>query len=127
MTKSHVAVWIDHVEAKLFRFEPGTVDIGTIGAPYHDFSRKGAEQGRHAGSEDFYHLVADALRSVDEILIMGPSSAKLDLYRHLQRHDALVADKVLGIETSDHPTDGQIAAHARHYFDRQDRKIPMIA
>ena len=125
MSKRHVAVWIDHVHAKLFHVEPETFDVQKITAPAHELTRKAVEQGRHAGSEDYYHQIADALRSADEILLLGPSSAKLDLFRHLHRHDHLVADKVLGIESSDHPTDPQIVAHVRHYFHREDRRIPM--
>ena len=127
MTHRHVAVWIDHVEAKLFHVESEASDVSTIGAPYHHFAVKAAEQGRHHGSEDFYHLVADALRDAGEILIVGPSSAKLDLFRHLHRHDHLVAEKVVGVETLDHPTDRQIIAYVRHYFQKKDHTRPLIA
>jgi hypothetical protein len=28
---------------------------------------------------------------------------------------------IVGVETVDHPSDGQLVAHARHYFNAEDR------
>lgn len=122
MTHQHVAVWIDHQEAKLFHVLPDGFDVTKIEAPYHHFARKALEQGRHAGSEDFYHQVAAALADATEILIVGPSSAKLDLFRHIHRHDHTLEAKIVGVETLDHPTEGRLVAYVRHYFEVNDRK-----
>lgn len=32
-----------------------------------------------------------------------------------------MADKVIGVETVDHPTDGQVLAYARRYFRAADQ------
>jgi hypothetical protein len=53
-------------------------------------------------------------------LIVGPGSAKLELMKHANKHDHLTAEKVVGIETVDHPTDGQLLAYAKKYFHRVD-------
>jgi len=118
----HVAVWIDHKEAKIFHIEPEGFDAKTIKAPHHHLTPKAEEQGRHAGSKRFFADVAHALKEAEEILVVGPSSAKLDFLRHLHKHDEAIERRVLGVETLDHPTDGQLAAYVRHYFDRKDRK-----
>jgi hypothetical protein len=31
--------------------------------------------------------------------------------------------KIVGVETVDHPSDGQLVAHARHYFKADDRML----
>jgi hypothetical protein len=31
---------------------------------------------------------------------------------------------IVGVETVDHPSDGQLVAHARHYFKAEDRMLP---
>ena len=110
------AVWIDHQEAKIFHVEPHTFTHETVRAPHHQLTRKAAEQGRHAGSDDFYQGVIKALKESEVILITGPSSAKLDLLRYMHQHDHVMQAKVVGVETLDHPTDGQLAAYVRHYF-----------
>jgi hypothetical protein len=38
---------------------------------------------------------------------------------HKQAH--ALEPKIVGIETVDHPTDGQLVAHAKHYFQTPDR------
>jgi stalled ribosome rescue protein Dom34 len=115
-TNHFAAVWIDHKEAKIFHVEPTTFAQETVRAPFHHVSRKAAEQGRHALSDDFYQGVVKALKESEVILVVGPSSAKLDLLRYMHKHDHLMEEKVVGVETLDHPTDGQLAAYIRHYF-----------
>jgi len=34
-----------------------------------------------------------------------------------------VADRILGVETADHPTDGQVVAHAKQYFIARDNML----
>jgi stalled ribosome rescue protein Dom34 len=121
MSVRHVAVWIDHKEAKLFHIEPEGFEMSKIKAPHHHLTRKAEEQSHHDGSDRFFHEVAAALKDADEILVAGPSSAKLDFIRYVDKHDHALQPKILGVETLDHPTDGQLAAYVRHYFHAKDR------
>jgi stalled ribosome rescue protein Dom34 len=123
MTIRHVAVWIDRKEAKIFHIEPEGFDAAKIEAPHHHLTRKAEEQGHHAGNERFFHDVAEAIKDAEEVLVVGPSSAKLDFLRHLHQHDAALEKRVVGVETLDHPTDGQLAAYVRHYFHGKDRML----
>ncbi|MEO6576704.1 MAG: translational machinery protein [Polyangiaceae bacterium] len=116
MTVQHAAVWIDNEEAKIFHIKPEGFEASTVKAPHRHVTRKGKEQGGHAGKEGFFHEVAEALKDAEEILVVGPSSAKLDFIRHVHKHDHALEPKILGVETLDHPSDGQIAAFVRHYF-----------
>jgi stalled ribosome rescue protein Dom34 len=121
MTALHAAVWIDRKEAKIFHIEPDGFEASHIKAPHHHVTRKAEEQGHHAGNERFFHDVAEALEGAEEILVVGPSSAKLDFLRHVIKHDHALQAKILGVETLDHPTDGQLVAYVRHYFHAKDR------
>ena len=56
-----------------------------------------------------------------EVLIAGPGSAKTELVKHIEQHDPTLKKKVVGVETIDHPSDGQLVAHARKYFSAADR------
>jgi hypothetical protein len=58
---------------------------------------------------------------VNEILVIGPGSAKGELLKHAAVHDPVVAKKIIGVETVDHPTDAQITAYAKSYFNRIDK------
>jgi len=45
------------------------------------------------------------------------------LLKHAQAHDPAVGKLVVGIETVDHPTDGQLVAYARKYFVAKDQML----
>jgi hypothetical protein len=49
------------------------------------------------------------------------STAKLQFVRYLHAHAPAVEARIVGVETSDHPTDAQFAAVARRYFCVPDR------
>ncbi len=121
----HVAVWIDHHEAKLFHIDAQSFTEETLRAPKHHVHRHpkgvGWDKAHPADLEKYFHAVAEALGDAGEILISGPAKAKLELMRHLHAHHPAIEKKVVGVESADHPTDGQLVKHARAYFDAVDR------
>lgn len=120
----HVALWIDHKEARIFDIEPETFDESTLQAPHHVARHpKSQTSDRYHPEEEqrYFHEVAQALQGAKEILIVGPSTAKLHFLRHLHKHEQALEPRIVGIETVDHPTDRQIAAYARQYFLKADR------
>jgi hypothetical protein len=123
MAELHAAVWLDHSEAKIFHVGPGGLEAQTLVSPkahvqLHRRSGPGAEAGHRAeGDPHFYHDVTQALADADHILIVGPSTAKLELLRYLHRHARSLEPRIVGVETVDHPSDGQLAAYVRRYFE----------
>ena len=65
----------------------------------------------------FFREVSQSLAGSAEILVLGPSVTKLHFLRYLQKHDAALEARIVGLETVGHPTDGQIVQHVRSYFD----------
>jgi stalled ribosome rescue protein Dom34 len=124
MSHRHVAVWIDHQEAKIFHVDREGADVSTIDAPHRHVRRHPtvtAERSHPADAEHFFHEVARALEDAEEVLVVGPSTAKLELIKHLHKHDHTLVPKIVGVETVDHPTDGQLLKHVRAYFRAADR------
>jgi stalled ribosome rescue protein Dom34 len=122
---THAVVWIDHKEARVFHVHPSSTEETTVLAPQHHIHRHPAGHGEpREHPEDqrqFLSGVARTLEGADAILIVGPSSAKLELFRHLHEHHRPLERRVVGVESADHPTDGQIVAMARQYFHASDR------
>lgn len=125
METHNVAVWLDHREAKLFRVDGPTFEQPVSVRAHHSHIKKHevttAEHKHPADAEHYYHAVVSQLREATAVLVMGPSSAKLELIKHVHRHDPAFATKLVGVETVDHPTDKQIAAFARHYFEKREQ------
>ena len=71
--------------------------------------------------QHFYGDVVRALEGAEEILIVGPAKAKLELIKYVHKHHAGLEPKIIGVETVDHPSDGQLVAYARRYFHAADR------
>jgi hypothetical protein len=61
------------------------------------------------------------LEGADAILLVGPSTATLALLRYLHELDRRTESKVIGVESADRPTDGEIVARARSAFVQGDR------
>ena len=122
---THAVVWVDHHEARVFHVHPDSTDETTVLAPQHHLHRHPKGRGEPREHPDdahrFFAEIVRKLDSVDAILIVGPSSAKLELSQYMKDHAAIAAAKVVGIESADHPTRGQIVASARRYFRGVDR------
>ena len=130
---THAVIWIDHEEARVFHVQretvghaqPEAIDETTILSPQHLIHRHPKGRGEAKDHPDdakrFFHEVAGSLDGTDAVLIVGPSSAKLEFLRYAQEHDKKLQARVVGIETVDHPTDGEIVAYAKRYFMGSDR------
>ncbi len=123
MTAHHSVVWLDHNEARIFKFVGEGVDEIDVHAENkraHIHGKK-AVSGQREEDAHYLHTIAQALSDSREILVVGPSTAKLELVKHLHAHHAALVPRIIGVETVDHPTDGQIVAYARKYFVKADR------
>lgn len=127
MSHYHAMVWLDHTEAHVMHITAEDVEKSVVQpgkTQHHLHSKRGTVgAGRQAEDQAYYHAIAEALKGAQEILVVGPAQAKLQLIKHLHAHDQAMADKVVGVETVDHPSDGQLVAYARKYFVAKDRML----
>ena len=125
---SHAVVWIDHREARVLSFNPSDEEERVvrphdpIAHIHHHANSIGS--GHAAEDQKFLHDVALALEGVKAALITGPANAKNELIKHIEQHDPQLAKIIAGVESLDHPTDGELVAHARRYFRAADRMTP---
>ena len=120
MSFKHAVVWVDHQEAQVIHFnaeEKMNKIIKSNSKHPHLHHKAGSSGSGHAGADESYlHEIISAVSDAQEILIVGPGSAKLELVRHASKHDHKVADKIVAVETVDHPSDAQLLAYAKKYF-----------
>ena len=95
---------------------PGYAGRGDSASGHH------SPAGGHAShDETYYHSVAEALKGVHEILVTGPAQAKDEFKAHCARHDKDIDKAIVGVISSDHPSDGQLVAMAKQYFLKHDK------
>jgi stalled ribosome rescue protein Dom34 len=125
VTHSHAAVWIDHHEAHIIHFNLDESEASTVKphTPHRHLHHKSGTGGAGHDKPDAAYLaaVASGIADANEILIVGPAGAKNELMHHLKQHRADVAKKVVGVETVDHPSQGELLKFARKYFLSADR------
>lgn len=110
-------VWIDREHAKLFQLSREKMERTSLKARH-------TEHHTHAGDHfdiqqrenRFYDEVADRLSQASQLLILGPGIAKHHFRTYLNEHRPSLGRSVVGCETVDHPSDGEIAALARRFF-----------
>jgi stalled ribosome rescue protein Dom34 len=127
----HAVVWIDHREARIFRFGPNDINHLVV-HPEHPTKHihhkaNSIGSGHAAADQDYLHAVAEAVADAGAILITGPASAKTELVKHIHQHDPNLMKAIAGVETVDHPSDGALVAYARQYFRAADRMQPQTS
>ena len=123
----HAVVWIDHHEARVFHFNISEVDrlvLHPHNPTQHIHHKANTIGGGHAAEDhDFLQRVAESIVDAGAALIAGPANGKTELVKHIERHLPMLSTKIAGVETVDHPTDGELVAHARKYF-KEDHQMP---
>ena len=126
----HAVVCIDHAEALVFEFaESGVTEHRILpkdrqGNIHHKAGSMGS--GHAHDSKAYLTAVTDALRPSHEILIVGHGTAKDELASFIRDHVPALAPRIMGVETVDQPTKGEILAFARKFFEAKDRTTPQL-
>jgi hypothetical protein len=125
MEHAHAVAWIDHREAHIIHFNLAATAEATVKphTPHRHLHHKSGTVGSGHDKPDAAYLagVGNALADANEILVVGPANAKLELMHYLKAHLPAVAAKVVGVETVDHPSEGELLKFAHKFFTGMDR------
>ena len=118
MSLHHAVVRIDHHSAQILQFDAEHLEVQKVKAHTHHTRQHGsAVRSEH----EFYADVCNALKGVAEVLITGSHKAQADFRHYVEKHRPAAGKQIVGWETVDNPTEGQLVAFARQYFLRVDR------
>jgi stalled ribosome rescue protein Dom34 len=120
MQHFNVIVWIDHLQARIFHLGLSGVDEVVL-HPHmptrHIHHKANAIGSGHVHeSQEFLNQVLDAVSDASEILILGPSGAKVELAKYIHQHKPQVGSRIVAVDASDHPSDPAIVAYAKRHF-----------
>ena len=116
---ANVVVFLDSAHASIFEIS-ASKDEGQPVVRREIRKHLGANNSPQQSDEPkfFKDLCAD-LKSADQILLVGPGQAKTEFKHFLEKlSDKHTNEKVAGVETVDHPSEGQMVALGRKFFDR---------
>jgi stalled ribosome rescue protein Dom34 len=119
----HAVVWLDHHEAKVLflheddaRFEERHLKAGHSHG--HNHHRK--DEHHHGPDRHFFEEIVQALEPAQAVLVAGPGQAKNEFKKFVDDHGKALKGRIVGVESLDHPTEGQIAALGRKIFKKTD-------
>ena len=95
-------IWIDRDNAKLFHL--------------HDHKMERVELHARQQGYAFFSELVPHLEAAARILILGPDMAKFHFQAFLAEQQPALDRKVVGCESVDYPSDGQITAYARKFL-----------
>ncbi len=131
MQHVHLVVWIDHQAARLVALEGEAAVWRKVSSTrrHQHLHHKANESGSgHVGIDtDYLERVAQALEGYSRVLLTGPAGAKLELMSHLERRHPRFASCIVGIEPTDHLSDGELVAFGRRFFHMNDRMHSPVA
>lgn len=128
-------LWIDHRKAIIVAVTERGEETGVIISKVEkqlrrsgDSPLKGRYESLEVPADDsrqrtltghlniYYDAVIASIHEAESILIFGPGEAKGELKKRLERNK--LGGRIVGIETIDRLTNGQIAAKVRRHFSK---------
>lgn len=129
MQPNHVVLWLGHRETHIIAFAGDTSEAPVIvhatQQPDHHVGNTGTTNA--AEPREYYEKIIDKIREIPQWLVAGPADAKLFFTRHLHRRHAHLGAKLIGLETVDQPSDGQLLGFARKYFASPGLSVDAMA
>ncbi len=123
MSYPHVIVWMDHQKATIIDFSVDDRHVLHVASENpRQLHRKSGPMGAGRAPDDrqFFDEITTAISTSREVLVTGPGTAKVAYKADLDKRYPQVAKQVVGVETLDHPSDGELLAYAKRYFRRVD-------
>lgn len=127
MSHIHSVVWLDHHEARVIDFTVDDVHKTHVkhhGGHRQIHHRSGSVGAGHSAEDaKFFDEVVQAVGDALEVLIVGPGQAKVAFRKFVDDRHVALARRVVGLESLDHPSDGELLAHARKFFKKFDSML----
>ncbi len=117
---NHAVIWVDHKEARILKLDE---ESARYEAEHVKASTAHHDKGHHHTHAEpkFLEDLAQRLAAFDEVLVTGPGNSKDELASFIETRHPAWRKKIVAVEASDHPTDGQLADHGRRVLRAADR------
>ena len=122
-TAKDLGIWMDHQTAHLMEFTADPIETKTIDSKFtHEEKEQtlGKSENLMHNKEqheqaDYYRELGEIIRNYDEVVLFGPTDAKVELYNIL-KDDHLFAKIKFEVIQADKMTENQQHAFVRKHF-----------
>lgn len=124
-TEKKIGIWMDHAHANLMEYSD-PIQTKTISSNFthiiKEQSLAKSENLMHNREQreeaEYYKTLGETIRNYDEVLLFGPTSAKIELLNSL-RADHRFSNIKIEVEQTDKMTENQQHAFVREHFSKQ--------
>jgi len=123
-TEKKIGVWMDHANAHLMEYADPIVTKIISSESTHEEKQSTLQKGEsfmqrknQQQEAAFYKSVAESIRNYDEVLLFGPTNARVELLNILQA-DLNFSKIKIDSKPSDKMTEKQEHAFVRDYFSK---------
>lgn len=120
-TKKNLGIWMDHSSAHLIEFADPVAEGFDSELTHEEKSLEKDENMMHHREEgqqaDYYKKLGETIKNYDEVLLFGPTDAKLELLNILKADHAFSKIKIL-TKSSEKMTGNQEQAFVKDYFSK---------
>jgi cell fate (sporulation/competence/biofilm development) regulator YmcA (YheA/YmcA/DUF963 family) len=122
--KTKIGIWMDHSLANLMDYSVNPMQTKTIECNFthedKEEALKRSESIMHNKKQnelsEYYKEIAKIIKQYDEVLIFGPTDAKIELYNTIKDDQAYAKIKI-EIKPTGKMTENQQYAFVKTYFD----------
>lgn len=111
---THAVIWIDHHQANVLQIGANPAQPQRVRAHVHPTAQHGSEVRTE---HEFFAEVCGALDGIDAILATGSKTTLADFRHYADKHRPQTATRIIGYDVVDHPTDNQLTALGRKFFE----------
>jgi stalled ribosome rescue protein Dom34 len=122
-TQKNLGIWMDHSIANLIDFKADKKNraiLSTFTSNTQEEALNKSENLMHNKRqqmhEAFYKEIADEILNYDNVLLFGPTNAKLELHNFLNK-DLHFKDININVEPADVMTDNEKSAFVKNHFE----------
>ena len=117
----HAVVWLDFHQAKIYLIKAQDMEARRVAAdtPHRQIHHKAQVRGSGHVRDDrtYFEAILAAVEGADSWVIAGPGGTKKDLEKYLEGHGEELKKKLVGVESMDHPTEGELLKQAHKLFE----------
>ena len=111
---THAVVWIDHHHANVLQVDAASVRPRHVRARVHPTAQHGSEV---RSEHEFFAEVCGSVEGIDSVLVTGGKTALADFRHYAEKHRPQTAARFAAYDVVDHPTENQLTALARQFFE----------
>jgi hypothetical protein len=124
-TAKNLGIWMDHSNANLMEFTTDPMHTKTIASKFtHDEKEQSLDKSEHImhnkqrqQQSEYYKRLGEAIRNYEEVILFGPTDAKVELFNLLSADHRFVKTKI-EIKQTGKMTENQQHAFVREHFSK---------